>query len=394
MKERIIILLFVLWLPNICFSNIFELQGHLRNVPDTFYVTIGYDVVENGKWSRVIHDSILVENGNFKISGQVDELLPAYIEINKQRLRFYIEPSKMTLHMDARAPYNMQLTGTTIDKEFQTYVSTFYECDSILTEKFRKAVNWEYTSEYSVDYPGMYSLYTHEKEKKLLAFCKKHPDYKIAPDLLLQALEIDMDSWNSYYDGNKVVKAPKREVFSGITKINKVIQKLPAEITNTNLGKKLLERASVAKAVSECRKTIIGSMAPVFTAVTSTGDSINIANYRDKKYVLLYFWADKVSETPYAKEVINNMTKDIPPHDIVRISISCNIDGDEWRQEVHKYGAEYLHAEQPMSTDLYQLFVKQISSLYPFGTLPTYILIDKKGKIASVSEGVGGFVQN
>lgn len=138
---------------------------------------------------------------------------------------------------------------------FQTYVSSFHECDSILTEKFRKAVDWEYTSEYSVDYPGMYSLYTHEKEKKLLAFCKKHPDYKIAPDLLLQALEIDMDSWNSYYDGNKVVKAPKREVFSRITKINKVIQKLPAEIMNTNLGKKLLERASIAKAVSVCRKT-------------------------------------------------------------------------------------------------------------------------------------------
>lgn len=57
---------------------------------------------------------------------------------------------------------------------FQTYISTFHECDSILTEKFRKAVDWEYTSEYSVDDPGMYSLYTHEKEKKLLAFCKKH----------------------------------------------------------------------------------------------------------------------------------------------------------------------------------------------------------------------------
>ena len=102
---------------------------------------------------------------------------------------------------------------------FQTYVSSFHECDSILTEKFRKAVNWEYTSEYSVDYPGMYSLYTHEKEKKLFAFCKKHPDYKITLDLLLQALEIDMDSWNSYYDGKKVVKAPKREVFSGGTNI-------------------------------------------------------------------------------------------------------------------------------------------------------------------------------
>lgn len=167
-----------------------------------------------------------------------------------------------------------------------------------------------------------------------------------------------------------------------------MIQKLPAEITNTNLGKKLLERVSIAKAVSECRKTIIGSMAPIFTAVTSTGDSISIANYRDKKYVLLYFWADKVSETPYAKEVISNMTKDIPSRDIVRISISCNIDGDEWRQEVHKYGDGYIHVEQPMSTDLYQLFVKQISSLYPFGTLPTYILIDKKGKISSITEGV------
>lgn len=388
MKERIVLLLLVLWLPNICFSNRFELQGHLKNVPDTYYVTVGYDVVENGKWKRIIHNSILVENGMFSLSGQVDELSPAYIEINKQRLRFYLEPSKMTLHIDVRAPYNMQLTGTTVDEEFQTYISTFHECDSILTEKFRKAVDWEYTSEYSVDYPGMYSLYTHEKEDKLLAFCKKHPDYKIAPDLLLQALEIDMDSWDSYYDGNKVVKAPKREVFSGITKINKVIRKLPAEITNTNLGKKLLERASIAKAVSECRKTIIGSMAPSFTAVTSTGDSINIANYRDNKYVLLYFWADKISETPYAKEVISNMTKDIPSRDIVRISISTNIDGDEWRQEVHKYGDGYIHAEQPMSTDLYQLFVKQISSLYPFGTLPTYILIDKKGKIASITEGV------
>ena len=290
--------------------------------------------------------------------------------------------------MDARAPYDMQLMGTTIDDEFREYVSVFHVCDSILTDMFRNAANWEYTSEYTPDDPGLYSLFTQEKEKELLVFCKKHIGYKIVPDLLLQALEIDMDPWNQYYDGEKNVKTSKRDVYSGINKINKVIKKLPIESLETNWGKKLLEKASHAKMVFNCRKKTIGSEAPSFVAVAQSGDSINISNYRNKKNVLLYFWADKVQETPYAKKIVNKMTEHKPDDDIVRISISSNLDGEEWQDEISTYRSTYLHVKQSMSSDLYQLFVKQIDSLYPIGRLPTYILIDKKGIIVSIAEGV------
>lgn len=384
------VILFITFLcfSNDCLSGRFDLHGQILNAPDSYYVKVVYDIVSDGKWRRVSHDSILVENGEFFLSGQIEELSPAYIEINKQRLRFYLEPSKITLQMDAQAPYKMQLMGTTVDNEFRTYMSDFQECDSILVEKFKCAVNWEYTSEYTPDDPGLYSLFAHEKEKKLLVFCKRHIGYKIVPDILLQALEIDMDSWNQYYDGEKNVHASKRDVYSGINKINKVIKKLTTESLDTNIGKKLLKMTNHAKTVFNCRKKPIGSEAPTFVAVTSFGDSIDISNYRNKKYVLLYFWADKVQETPNAKKVVKKMTERIANEDIVRISISSYLDGEEWRKEISTNESEYLHVKQSMSSDLYQLFVKQIDSLYPFGMLPTYILIDKKGKIESIAEGV------
>lgn len=393
MKEKykiktIVLFISFLSFSNDCLSGSFELYGQILNAQDTCYVKVAYDIVSEGIWRRVSHDSILLANGTFYLSGQIDELSPAYIEINKQRLRFYLEPSKITLRMDARAPYDMQLMGTTIDDEFRDYVSVFHVCDSILTDKFRNAANWEYTSEYTPDDPGLYSLFAHEKEKKLLVFCKRHIGYKIVPDILLQALEIDMDSWNQYYDGEKNVHASKRDVYSGINKINKVINKLTTESLDTNIGKKLLKMTNHAKTVFNCRKKPIGSEAPTFVAVTSFGDSIDISNYRNKKYVLLYFWADKVQETPNAKKVVKKMTERIANEDIVRISISSYLDGEEWRKEISTNESEYLHVKQSMSSDLYQLFVKQIDSLYPFGMLPTYILIDKKGKIESIAEGV------
>ena len=386
-KLKVIILsVLVQFFPSVCFSDSFELEGEILNVPDTCYVKVVYDALSDGNWKRISHDSILVKDGAFSLSGQTGELSPAYIVINKQHLRFYIEPTKIKLQVDAYKPYNIKLSGTSIDDEFRTYVSDFYMCDSVLAMKFQEAVNWEYDSEYSLDAPGMYSLLVHKKEKKLLDFCKKHLRYKILPDLLLQVLEIDMDPWNAYYDVKKhtMKEVSKRDVFSGINEIDKVINKLPAERFATSMGKILLNNASHAKTVYNCRKKPIGAEAPTFAAVTSTGDTVDIIKFRNKKYVLLYFWADKIEETANAKKLVKEMTEHIPSNDIVRISISSVLVGEEWKKEIAKRTSDYFHVEECFSSDLYQLFVNHIGSMYPISTLPAYVLINKEGKISRI----------
>ena len=366
---RLLALIFTLSLFLNCYSNKFELKGRLENASDVSFVKITYDIITNERIRQIVHDSLPIDNGTFFLNGEIVGLTQAAIEINHQKFRFYY------LKVDGRSPYKMKLSGTSVDDEFRELQMSMLQYDSILTEKFQTAANHIYVSEYDKDFDEDYLVFCHIKKQKLLNFCRSHIHFKIIPDLLLQALEID---------GVPTLVKSNNQPYNKVKMIKKLMSKLPAETANTCIGTRLKNELRLIETILNCEKHPIGSEAPSFTSMTSTGDSITLSDYRGQKYVLLHFWGDSCCEGDESVIQVQNMTRDIPQQEIVHICISEFCGGEEWRDKIQLCKEDRIHIEENIYTDLYHLFWKHISSMYPISLLSAYVLIDKDGKIMAI----------
>ena len=357
------------------YAGNYILQGLITNAKDTSLVIVSYQIQNGGKCTEYRTDTCQVLDGRFSLSGYVEGIWPATIELDGHRSRFYLEPGKISLTLVHDRPFLLQETGTSVDDELKTFRRFFRENDSILWIKHKKATEFVYHTEYDYDDVEEYHRWCQKRKMLLLRFCKSHIDYRIVPDLLCQVLEIDNAA------------SFEEEQFARLNSVKRIFRKIPEESKVSATGILFQKKIKIAESAKKAQKHPVGAEIPDLSFVTSDRRCISLSDYRGKAYILLHLWSNYCFDCQEEKKAILDFRKTFQDSlEIISVSRLEN-NKEEW---IHNTGSCQLDWPQVLEcwhTDLYNLFSDQIGGMLPVSLLPAYILIDKKGRIISISFG-------
>jgi peroxiredoxin len=328
----------------------YTIQGKIGNYNAPAKVYVEY----RDKDKKLIVDSAVLHEGNFKFAGQVGTTpISAYILINTKGSGLsasedyhavYLEPGTINVNTDDKVA-DAVIDGTKTNND---------------NEKFRlaeKPVNDAYealAAKRKTATPDQLEALNAE-EKKIddqdaginKKFIQENPDSFVS----LNALE-------SYaYSADYVDIAP-------------LYNNLSAAIKATDAGKKFGERLPKLKAVA------LGATAPEFAEADTAGKVISLSSFRGK-YVLIDFWASWCGpcrrENPNVVKAYNaykgkNFT-------ILGVSLDRPNAKDKWLAAIHKDGLTWNHV-----SDL-KFWDSKAADLYAVRGIPQNFLLDPKGKI-------------
>jgi thiol-disulfide isomerase/thioredoxin len=150
-----------------------------------------------------------------------------------------------------------------------------------------------------------------------------------------------------------------------------------AEVKQSDSGKKM------AKQLQYFKMSKVGSVAPFFFGKDIEGNEISLQDFKDKKYVLIDFWASYCApcreELPYIKEIYAKYNE----LGFAVVSVSTDKNLESWKAAILKEGIEkwrHFSAAQNSDSILQDYFVNGI---------PHKVLIDKNGIIIGKWKGSG-----
>lgn len=151
--------------------------------------------------------------------------------------------------------------------------------------------------------------------------------------------------------------------------IKNLYNKLAPEIKKSYGGKQLAEKLNYFK------NSRVGSLAPDFEVNDLNNDSLQLKSFRNKKYVLLDFWASWCSPCREDFPFLKGMYSKYKDKGFEIISVTRDEKLDTWRATVQKENVEkwrHFSIKENKST---------IEDNYAVTAIPVKILIDKDGNI-------------
>jgi thiol-disulfide isomerase/thioredoxin len=290
-------------------------------------------------------DSARVTDGHFFLDGSIVEPTRAYFSTfgfngpfdNRNFTSFYIEPSPMSLFAKIGNFTGAALTGSRTEKDRQRLLSA----EAPITQALEDAQKRRDKSQNDSLLAARFKIDS--------AFIEEHPNSYVSVDLLSQA-NAGWLPFSSY-----------RRLFSLLS--DSLQQSYPGQKIQREIAKETLLHPGA---------TAIG-----FTTVDAAGDTISLAQYSGRKYILLDFgasWCGPCREiTPLLKQ---ESAANAPWLQVIRISHQDEV--DDWRKAVASD-----HTGWPEIIDH-----GPISTAYRVDLIPALILIDKNGRIV---EKYGGF---
>jgi thiol-disulfide isomerase/thioredoxin len=164
--------------------------------------------------------------------------------------------------------------------------------------------------------------------------------------------------------------------------LKKMYTTFDAKIKNSDIGKQWVER------VIQPEETIIGTVAPNFTAPDVTGKQISLADLKGK-YVLLDFWATWCSPCRAGNPHLIELYKKYKEKGIEFVGVAdddANVAG--WKKAILNDGIglwpQVLRNRGKLNANGDN---SDISKLFKVTGYPTMVLIDKEGKIVHIFGG-------
>jgi len=268
-------------------------------------------------------------------------------------------------------------------KKVKDSINLFIKESNLALEKTRDSVEIKKIDSRLTQLWSVFDATLRKEVKNDLDFALKHPDSPECIQLLLKTIQ-------------------KQEGLDFYDEYKKAYENFSEEIKSSDAGLNMKEKLKYFE------QSKVGSIAPNFNVKDINGTQLTLSDFRDKKYILLEFWASWcapcISDQVYLKKIY----KKYSPHDFEIISISQDTDIEKWKTSITKHKTNiWKHVcvvsensycgipiivkpsakkEGDKSKNTYTVYnlvknEKSIQSNYFVSGIPHYVLIDKKGNI-------------
>ncbi len=312
---------------------------------------------------RQVIDSAKISNGNFVLTGKLDEPQHVFIAVDHEnqglqkllrnhysdKFEMYLDQREMTL-TGKDSVKTAALTGSQLNREFFDYksqVKPFEDKLSVVLKKFYEASDsLKRTKEFGEKIDAEYNSIDAEIKKTEKAYVKAHVNSLISLDLIKELCMPVID-----------VKEIE-PLFSSMTK----------EMQSTNSGQEL--KATIDKA----KTMAIGATAPDFSAETPSGDSLKLSDLRGK-YLLVDFWASWCGPCRRENPNVVKAFKKYNTNNFTVLGVSLDRTKDAWLKAIDHDGLTWNHVSNLKG------WKSEVAQLYMVRSIPQNFLLDPQGKI-------------
>jgi len=359
------------------------LEGSVEGLKDSGNIMLYYFILKSNVFQQIA-DTTKIINEKFMFEGNIDELTSAVLIFDNIEIPLYLEPTAMKLSIDKNNPYAYKLSGVSIEKENIELRNTLTTNMKIINQlndsaiKIFKQIDLHANEPTLVD-SLMQKAYQYKAEKigitKIidslqLNFIKNHNTYQIAPHLLF-ILARDND-------------------FVNIDTVAAIYNELPERSKTTWLGKLALEQIKQTGRVVKGKEISVGDIAPNFSMESMQEATIELSDFREKSYVLLDFWASWCGPCIKGIPDIKNIY-DKYPKNLKIIGISLDSEKENWLKAIdeHQIGMWPQILSDTVVNNSYFRNETDLCGIYNIKGIPTYIFIDKQGKVIDVWHSIG-----
>jgi thiol-disulfide isomerase/thioredoxin len=362
----------------------FTLEGNIKG-KDSGYVYLNY--IPDGNMG--ITDSCEVKKGYFVFKGNIAEPTKAFFStfnnLNPNDIydetdieEFYIEPTKMKLSAKINQFRTLQLTGSVSQDEKVKLEKLKVPIDKII-QPIEDSMN-RYGKQYR-------DLKKNKSDSATLKIALQKWNMYTDSAILIYKRKYILDSTfiienpNSYVAADMLSRASVEWI--AFPSLESLYVKLPERIKQSFPGQKIKYEIDKGKYIS------VGSLANNFIATDSKGDTIRLADYKGKKYVLLDFGASWCSP---CRHLIPELKKEYDKYDTALeiISIANQDQEEDWRKAIADDKMEWPQIIENKKMMPIEPSGKTITDMYYVDGIPALILIDKNLKIIGKYGGFYG----
>lgn len=352
-------------------ENNFSLNGRLIG-QDTGIIILRY--VPESTWK---FDTANIRNERFQFQGEIFEPTRATLLNGEQQVEFYIEPGKISITLDKEKFTDFKLSGSKTQTEedlINEMVKPVYEKLDLWRQKrslvsdsiknMKDEIKKEILESELNNIDAQWLLEREQLNRTWLKFVLENPQSFVSPYYLGILVGNDVLSLDSMI-----------LVFNG----------LDTTIQKSKYGN--LIKADIAKK----ENTRIGSLAPDFKAYDINKEIVTLSEFKNRSIVLLDFWASWCVPCRQSIPYLKTLYKTYHSEGFEIISVSIDMKKDAWLQAIKEEGIDIWHnipvAENYASGPSF-ITKDDIYFNYDVGAVPTYLLVDKNGRIVGHWKGL------
>ena len=359
-------------------SRQFTLKGKIEG-KGFGYVYLYYNLANKG-----IADSCLLMNGEFEFKGNLSEPVLAHLTLNRidvlskndDQIDIYIEPTNMEMGLRINDFKKARVKGSSSDS------------DRVRLQELK--ANFEKQKQPFMD---SFNLYISKqkniisKSDSLQSFFSKKIDsfFHIIRDFDKREAIIDSDfishNANSFVALNLLWS---RKYMMRIDVMQKYYENFPAFLKNSSIGQKIAFEIEKEKHIS------IGDKVENFIIVDFNQDTIRLESYKNRKYVLLDFWASWCGP---CREIIPEFKKIYSKYfdslEIISISIDENL--EDWKRALLQDKATWKEILNNSSNRSLYPYNGLLNEILYVNIIPSAFLLNKELRIiAKFGNGYSG----
>jgi peroxiredoxin len=293
-------------------------------------------------------DSTDMHGGEFRLKGKVNLPTMYYIRIGKGRpIDILVENKEIQVRGSVMIPDEIRITGSKSHEEF-----SYLQNEATIIKNKRNAI--------LIDIANARKQKDRKKTKNLENKYFQYPD-----SILITTKNFVKKNPNSI--GAAYFLCTIIQDFD-INKTKDIIESFGSSIQESEYVKYLNGELILNKKLS------IGSIAPDFSLPTSTGDTLHLADFKEK-YVLLEFWASWCQTSQERNKHLKRVYNKYHDSGLEIISVSLDKEKDQWESAIVRDSLSWAQ----VSDLLY--WESPISKYYRVQHIPYGVLIDPEGKI-------------
>lgn len=365
---KFIIIAFLLVCFNTVFSQdiahkeSFSLKGHIAT-QKTGWAWLRYA----NKEGKDILDSAYLDKGNFLFIGSINGATRATLRfLNKSlgvndpnSISIFIENANMTIDAKENDFKNAKITGSKTQSDHEILERSKKE---LLIKKEGLSVELKELSKAIKDRDSVWGTSkkqelinlelqkaTKQLEQMDFDFIEENPKSHLSSFLLLSYItkyKISVDSAELFFN------------------------QLTAQIHAGTFGKLTKEH------IRNVKSSMVGSPAPLFSLVASDGRKVKLEDFREKKFVLIDFWASWCVPCREILPKITQFHQKYGPMGLDIVSISVDTDKKAWLKAVGQDNKPWHQLLDPIPFQDGGSMTR-----YAIPSIPLLLLIDKKGVI-------------